>query len=374
MEIAAKKIIKMDMVDTMKRTTEASWPLYSEADSFTSFVYNSQGLGSSLTFNADQRRKVASELLEVLERAPTDLNEPYSGWLEEPMDLEVFGQSLEQSLRIPLDEVHASHQFLEPSSPLVSEPSTPLAPTSPQDLYAPQDDQIAIKTAEPILAVPNSEELLESLESFLHQLNSNDAASVLSSVASPEQSQESDDDTSAALLDSIITEHVDERQLLDELAEFSNVLLQTSQQGLPLQTQPFEQTLNISIPSFCIDSEGESTCSTSLNDSLDSTPTTPRRRGRKPQTVVEPVSSRKSRKKTAKPEEKRLRKKEQNKTAATRYRIKKKAELDLLLDEEAKLEERNRELQKQYDDLASEIRYLKKLFGEVITGRPAKRL
>lgn len=374
MEIAAKKIIKMEMVDMTNRTIEASWPPYSEADSFTSLVYNSQGLGSSLTFNADQRRKLACELLEVLESAQTDLDEPYSGWLEEPMDLEVFGQSLEQSSRIPLDEVHASYQSLEPSSPLVSQPSTPLAPASPHDLYVPQDDQIAIKTAEPILAVPDNEELLESLESFLHQLNSNDTASVLSSATSPEQTQESDDDIAIALLDSIITEDVDEGQLLDELAEFSMVLLQTSEQGVPHQTQPIEQTPTISIPSFCIDSESESTCSSSLNDSLHSMPPTPVRRGRKPQTVVEPAPSRKPRKKTAKPEEKRLRKKEQNKTAATRYRMKKKAELDLLLEEETKLEERNQQLQRQYDDLASEIRYLKKLFREVITGRPVKRL
>jgi len=373
MDIAVKKITKMDMVDTTNRTMEALLPLYSEADSFTSFVYNSQDVSSSLAFNADQRRKLASELLEVLESAQTDLDEPYSGWLEEPMDLEVFGQSLEQSLRIPLDEVHALYQSLEPFSPLASEPSTPLPPTSPQDLYALQDEHIATKTAKPILAVPDNEELLESLESFLYQLNSNDATSVLSSTASPEQTQESDDDISAALLDSLITD-VDEHQLLDELAEFSMALLQTSEQGEPHQTQPIEQTPTIWTPSYCIDPEGESTCSASLNDSLHSMPPTPRRRGRKPQTVVEPAPSCKPRKKSGKPEEKRLRKKEQNKTAATRYRIKKKAELDLLLEEETELEERNRELQRQHDDLANEIRYLKKLFREVITGRSVKRL
>lgn len=168
----------------------------------------------------------------------------------------------------------------------------------------------------------------------------------------------------------LVTEHVDDRQLIDELAEFSRVLLETTEQGLPDDRQSIESTPE-TIPTFCIDSESNSTCSTSPDDSFDSISPAPKRRGRKPQ-AVEP-SPRKPRSRTAKPEDKRLRKKEQNKTAATRYRMKKKAELDLLLDEEAQLEERHRHLQAQYDDLASEVRYLKKLFREVITGRPVKR-
>lgn len=82
---------------------------------------------------------------------------------------------------------------------------------------------------------------------------------------------------------------------------------------------------------------------------------------------------RKPRKKSLKPEDRRLRKKEQNKTAATRYRIKKKAELEILLEEEAALDERNRQLQAQHDELASEVRYLKKLIREVVIGRSNQR-
>lgn len=79
------------------------------------------------------------------------------------------------------------------------------------------------------------------------------------------------------------------------------------------------------------------------------------------------------RKKSLKTEDRRIRKKEQNKTAATRYRIKKKVELEILLDEESQLEERNRQLQERHDELASEIRYLKNLMRELFLNRSGKR-
>ena len=75
------------------------------------------------------------------------------------------------------------------------------------------------------------------------------------------------------------------------------------------------------------------------------------------------------RKKKLPVEDKKLRKKEQNKTAATRYRIKKKAELEILLEEEAVLLERNKKLQKKYDGMVKEVSYLKKLMREVFTAR-----
>lgn len=79
------------------------------------------------------------------------------------------------------------------------------------------------------------------------------------------------------------------------------------------------------------------------------------------------------RKKSLKVEDRRIRKKEQNKTAATRYRIKKKIELEVLLEEEAELEVRNRQLKERHDELASEIRYLKNLMREVFLNRSGKR-
>ncbi|XP_058818090.1 activating transcription factor of chaperone isoform X2 [Topomyia yanbarensis] len=64
-------------------------------------------------------------------------------------------------------------------------------------------------------------------------------------------------------------------------------------------------------------------------------------------------------------EDKKSRKKEQNKNAATRYRQKKKAEIEEILIEEGKLRDKNEELKEQSADIAREIRYLKSLMREV---------
>nr|UMK68233.1 activating transcription factor 4 [Bactericera cockerelli] len=63
-------------------------------------------------------------------------------------------------------------------------------------------------------------------------------------------------------------------------------------------------------------------------------------------------------------EDKKLRKKEQNKNAATRYRIKKKAEIEVILGEESELREKNEELQKSVEDLNREIKFMKKFMRD----------
>lgn len=68
-------------------------------------------------------------------------------------------------------------------------------------------------------------------------------------------------------------------------------------------------------------------------------------------------------------EEKRMRKKEQNKNAATRYRQKKKAEVEVILSEEKGLEERNGELQLKVSDLSREIKYLKGLMRDLFKAK-----
>lgn len=65
------------------------------------------------------------------------------------------------------------------------------------------------------------------------------------------------------------------------------------------------------------------------------------------------------------PEERKLRKKEQNKNAATRYRMKKKAEVEVIKTEEKELEEKNEALKSQLDDISREVKYLKSLMRDV---------
>lgn len=64
------------------------------------------------------------------------------------------------------------------------------------------------------------------------------------------------------------------------------------------------------------------------------------------------------------PEERKSRKKEQNKNAATRYRQKKKEEMKHVLDEESVLAEKHDELAKKVSEFESEVKYLKKLIRE----------
>ncbi|XP_062341195.1 activating transcription factor 4b [Osmerus eperlanus] len=65
------------------------------------------------------------------------------------------------------------------------------------------------------------------------------------------------------------------------------------------------------------------------------------------------------------PKEKKLKKMEQNKTAATRYRQKKRGQHEALSAEYSQLERRNQELEETAGSLAREIEYLKELMEEV---------
>ncbi|KAI5645459.1 bZIP transcription factor domain-containing protein [Phthorimaea operculella] len=69
------------------------------------------------------------------------------------------------------------------------------------------------------------------------------------------------------------------------------------------------------------------------------------------------------------PDDRRSRKKEQNKNAATRYRQKKKAEIEVLLSEESALRARHTELGEKCSDLQREIRYLKGLMRDLFKAK-----
>lgn len=73
-------------------------------------------------------------------------------------------------------------------------------------------------------------------------------------------------------------------------------------------------------------------------------------------------------------EKKKLKKMEQNKTAATRYRQKKRSEQDILQSECTALEERNQELAEKAELLTKEIHYLKELMDEVKRAREGRNL
>jgi len=77
------------------------------------------------------------------------------------------------------------------------------------------------------------------------------------------------------------------------------------------------------------------------------------------------------RKKTPKIE-KIIRKKEQNKTAALRYRMKKKVEVEVTLEREAELQADHDNLMKEKNELAKEIQMVKQLLKAVFSNRKSK--
>lgn len=68
-------------------------------------------------------------------------------------------------------------------------------------------------------------------------------------------------------------------------------------------------------------------------------------------------------------EDRQSRKKEQNKSAANRYRLKKKAEIEILLDEERDLLKCNDSLQSQYQEVSREVKYIKNLLRELFKAK-----
>lgn len=68
-------------------------------------------------------------------------------------------------------------------------------------------------------------------------------------------------------------------------------------------------------------------------------------------------------------EDRQSRKKEQNKSAANRYRQKKKAEIEILQDEERELQKQNDKLQTQYNDISREVKYIKSLLRDAFKAK-----
>lgn len=69
------------------------------------------------------------------------------------------------------------------------------------------------------------------------------------------------------------------------------------------------------------------------------------------------------------PEDKKSRKKEQNKNAATRYRMKKKQEIEEILSEEKDLQDKHDDLENKVTELQREIKYLKSLMRDLFKAK-----
>lgn len=144
----------------------------------------------------------------------------------------------------------------------------------------------------------------------------------------------------------------------------------------------------LSLPDQSINSPSSDSESDSGIESVSSSPTrspsSPSTAGSsrtKPYSKLEPTTSSSPTAKAAKVKsvsgapkvvEKKLKKMEQNKTAATRYRQKKRFEQELITTELQGLEQKNRELAEKAESLSREIQYLKDLMEEVRKHRRGK--
>ncbi|XP_041641396.1 cyclic AMP-dependent transcription factor ATF-4 isoform X2 [Cheilinus undulatus] len=143
-----------------------------------------------------------------------------------------------------------------------------------------------------------------------------------------------------------------------------------------------DQSVNISPPSTDSDSDSGIESSAGSPPRFPSPPPTPSPSAgssrTKPYTKPEPTSpttpSAKVKSVSGAPKvvEKKLKKMEQNKTAATRYRQKKRVEQELLGSELEDLEKRNHELKEKAESISREIQYLKDLMEEVRKHRRGK--
>lgn len=146
-----------------------------------------------------------------------------------------------------------------------------------------------------------------------------------------------------------------------------------------------DQSMKVSPPSSDCDSDSGIESVVSSPTRLPSPPSTPPSTAgssrTKPYSKPEPTATSSPCAKTSKVKsvsgppkvvEKKLKKMEQNKTAATRYRQKKRVEQELLGTELEGLEKRNRELTEKAESISREIQYLKDLMEEVRKHRRGK--
>uniref|UniRef100_UPI0037E85EB0 cyclic AMP-dependent transcription factor ATF-4 isoform X2 n=1 Tax=Semicossyphus pulcher TaxID=241346 RepID=UPI0037E85EB0 len=158
------------------------------------------------------------------------------------------------------------------------------------------------------------------------------------------------------------------------------VVVLTNKEELSLASLP-DQTLNVSPPSSDSDSDSgieSGAGSPSRLPSPPPTPSPPAGSSRtkpyskpEPNTTSSPCAKVKSVSGAPKVEKK-LKKMEQNKTAATRYRQKKRVEQEQLGSEMDELEKRNHELTEKAESISREIQYLKDLMEEVRKHRRGK--
>jgi len=334
--------------------------------------------GAPTIEHTEDNHVLATKLLESLESPEQSEDFADFGWMEAPMDLELFEQSLtpllDDSLLVnPSTPEAYSHNQVSQSN---VKPDEHLYDTLELMLKQLQDEQVGSGSSSP--------ELFPSLSAALvanpsHQLDS--VGSV--SIADPPADAAADvaADVASDLLDALIQGKMEESASLSELAD---IAFEWMEMSIPPETPSTPSSLEDSVQSpACSGSPSTTdTESSQYSGEWEEAPKKPARSSRysrsskpsEPPAAGLKASGRgRGRRTRIPPEDRLLRKKEQNKTAATRYREKKKMELGVVHEQEMELEKQNRKLQQEHDSLVQELHFMKKLMRDVFRKTSSSR-
>ncbi|KOC70543.1 Activating transcription factor of chaperone [Habropoda laboriosa] len=335
---------------TLSNEIEDDWLLF---DDKSSVDPTKKDIEHVLYEDNPTRAQVATKLLEELDEWIKE--EPFSDWLEEKIELPIFeelpvpengqikptsyneivkasqqddAQTLLQELvTTALGDVEACHQIVPSSSSTLTPPQSP-PPHKPLNV----DTQLLV-TLQPV-------QPLYSNHQSIYDVVIPEEKSYVNEV--PVQWN-----TKNIPLDPLNTDVTHDLALWDEY--------------VPLYTE------DIPPSSPCTSSGGSYTSS---EDSVDD-PDWILESGKKNTKQSTCVSSKNRQKPYSRPiiEDKKVRKKEQNKNAATRYRQKKKQEIKEIIGEERELTDHNEKLKNQVMDLQREIGYLKGLMRDLFKAK-----
>lgn len=288
---------------------------------------------------------------------------------ESPSSPEDLLASLDSHMDLDLDtfdtNIPASHDSLELGLPLPSIPSLPLelpVPTETKKREVAPDKEVAMKS-EPPSPAPS---LPPPSPAYTLELGSE--VDVLDA-----------EKTATSLTATIITDPIGNIQTTSPIV----LSLPTAGHLLVVLTNKEEPSIKTSPPSDCDSDSGIESGAGSPPRLPSPSPTSSSTAGSsrtKPYSKPEPTTVSSPSAKASKVKsvsgtpkvEKKLKKMEQNKTAATRYRQKKRVEHEMLQTECEELEKRNHELTEKAESLSREIQYLKDLMEEVRKHRRSK--
>jgi cyclic AMP-dependent transcription factor ATF-4 len=329
------------LLDGINLGTDTSWSTKAPFDNIMELDAHDSGLGKELFGASWLDTKV--DLLDFLEDAENV--EPVASPLMSPGPVTEVPDSSFDALQTLQGVVEATTQMLAeekcPVSELEDEPSPTQIPGATSfglmDLLTTVDSSVL----EPELDF----DLLK--KPILSPVTAEDVVSVLSSgPSSPEPCNTSSEQVEMAmsLLHQIEQESVVEVSVFDESLLRTESLLSVSQKASPATIE--------------VEHDAQLPESREFDDEQIPSSTGKFPASRQRQTPYTKSSG-------AKPLDRRQRKKQQNKDAATRYRQKKKAEQDAISAEFDSLMERNTELKEQVDQMTKEIQYLKNLMADV---------